>query len=250
VTRHLDDTVDRLIGQFGIGYLKLDYNINIGHGTDTRGRSLGAGLLDHNRAYSRWLDTLFARHPGLVVENCSSGGMRADYAQLSRLSVQSTSDQVDPVLYAAITASAASVVTPEQAAVWAYPQPDWSGDLNDLTLVNALLGRVHLSGRVDQLSPAARDGGWLRPSECTNRSGGGSRTPRRPGRSACRAGMTRGSPPGWPTLRGCSCNYGGGGPRRSSTSRSGRSRDERRRWQWSSQAARQPEPGGIPAAAC
>ena len=64
VTRHLDDTVDRLIGQFGIGYLKLDYNINIGHGTDTRGRSPGAGLLDHNRAYSRWLDTLFPAIPG------------------------------------------------------------------------------------------------------------------------------------------------------------------------------------------
>jgi alpha-galactosidase len=155
VTRHLNATIDRLIGHFGIGYLKLDYNINIGHGTDTRGRTPGAGLLDHNRAYSRWLDALFARHPGLVVENCSSGGMRADYAQLSRLSVQSTSDQVDPVLYAAIAASAASAVTPEQAAVWAYPQPDWSGDLNDLTLVNALLGRVHLSGRVDQLGPAA-----------------------------------------------------------------------------------------------
>lgn len=25
------------------------------------------------------------RHPGLTIENCASGGMRADYAMLSRL---------------------------------------------------------------------------------------------------------------------------------------------------------------------
>ncbi len=96
------------------------------------------------------------RHPGLVLENCSSGGMRVDYAQLARHSVQSTSDQTDPVHYVPIAAAAPSCVTPEQSAVWAYPQPDWSADLNDLTLVNALLGRVHLSGRIDRLDTAGQ----------------------------------------------------------------------------------------------
>jgi alpha-galactosidase len=41
--------------------------------------------------------------------------------------------------------------------VWAYPQPEWSRDLNDLTLVNALLGRVHLSGRIDLLDADGRE---------------------------------------------------------------------------------------------
>jgi alpha-galactosidase len=31
---HLDEAVDRLIAQFGLGYLKFDYNIEIGPGTD------------------------------------------------------------------------------------------------------------------------------------------------------------------------------------------------------------------------
>ena len=161
---HLDATVDRLIADFGVGYFKFDYNINIGTGTDVGGEvggeavqiAPGAGLLGHNRAYDDWLDGLFARHPDLVIENCSSGGMRVDYAQLSRLSLQSTSDQTDPVRYAPISAAAPACLAPEQSAVWAYPQPDWSVDVNELTMINALLGRVHLSGRLDLLDQAGQ----------------------------------------------------------------------------------------------
>jgi alpha-galactosidase len=87
-----------------------------------------------------------------VIENCSSGGMRTDYAQLARLSIHSTSDQTDPSRYAAIAAAAPTGMTPEQAAVWAYPQPDYDNELNAFCLVNALLGRVHLSGRLDLMS--------------------------------------------------------------------------------------------------
>ncbi len=156
VIRHLDETVERLISDFGVGYFKFDYNIDVGVGTDLDGMAPGAGLLGHNRAYSAWLDRLFARHPDLVVENCSSGGMRVDHAQLSRMNLQSTSDQTDPLLYVPISASAPASLTPEQSAVWAYPQPEWSRDVNDLTVVNALLGRVHLSGRLDILDEAGR----------------------------------------------------------------------------------------------
>ncbi|MEJ3653217.1 glycoside hydrolase family 36 protein [Actinomycetes bacterium KLBMP 9759] len=156
VVQHLDDTVDRLVHEFGIGYFKLDYNINIGAGTDLGGTRPGAGLLGHNRAYSAWIAGVLDRHPDLVLENCSSGGMRVDYAQLALHSLQSTSDHTDPERYVPIAAAAPSCVTPEQSAVWAYPQPEWSTDLNDLTLVNALLGRVHLSGRIDLLDAAGR----------------------------------------------------------------------------------------------
>jgi alpha-galactosidase len=72
-------------------------------------------------------------------------------------SLQSTSDQQDPVRYASIAAAAPTAVTPEQSAVWAYPQPGWSDEKNALTVVNSLLGRVHLSGRLDQLSAAQLD---------------------------------------------------------------------------------------------
>ena len=149
VIAHLDETVDRLVGEFGVGYFKLDYNINPGHGTTVDAASRGDGLLGHNRAFLAWVDDVMDRHPGLVLENCSSGGCRMEYGQLSHFPIQSTSDQMDPLRYASISAGVASAVAPEQSATWAYPLPSNDDETNALCLVNALLGRIHLSGRLD-----------------------------------------------------------------------------------------------------
>lgn len=99
----------------------MDYNINARIGTEKGAGSFGDGLLQHNRAYLAWLDSIFVRYPNLVIENSSSGGMRMDYAMLSRHSIQSTSDQEDYVQYAAIAAGSPAALTPEQSAVWSYP---------------------------------------------------------------------------------------------------------------------------------
>ncbi|OIV35273.1 hypothetical protein BIV57_22415 [Mangrovactinospora gilvigrisea] len=155
VVAHMDAVIDRLVADYGCGYFKFDYNIAV-TGTDTGAASPGAGLLGHNRAFLAWLDGLHDRHPGLVIENCSSGGLRMDYASLARMQLQSTSDQQDPVHYAPIAAAAPSGVAPEQSAVWAYPQPEYDDRLNAFTMVSALLGRVHLSGRIDLLSEGQR----------------------------------------------------------------------------------------------
>ncbi len=121
---HLDAVVERLIDEHGIGYFKLDYNINPGAGTDRDADSVGDGLLRHNRAHLAWLDGLLDRHPDLVWENCGSGAMRSDFALLSRLQLQSTSDQQDYLKYPPIAAAAPVLTLPEQAANWAYPQPE------------------------------------------------------------------------------------------------------------------------------
>jgi alpha-galactosidase len=152
--KHLNETVDFLVGDLGAGYLKLDYNVNGGPGTDSGQLSAGAGLLACNRAQLDWLDAVLDRHPGLVIENCASGGMRADYALLSRLQLQSTSDQQDHLRYPPIAAAAPAAIAPEQAAVWAYPQPGFTADEIAFTLASAMLGRVHLSGHLDLMSPA------------------------------------------------------------------------------------------------
>ncbi len=156
VRKQLDGVVDFLVGDLGVGYLKLDYNINAGPGTDLGGTSAGAGLLEHNRAHLDWLDGVLDRYPGLTIENCASGGMRMDYALLSRLQLQSTSDQQDFLRYAAIAAAASAGVTPEQGAVWAYPQPDFTDDAIAFSLCNALLGRVALSGHLDRMTESQR----------------------------------------------------------------------------------------------
>jgi alpha-galactosidase len=150
--KHLNEAIDFLVGDLGVGYLKLDYNINGGPGTDAGGLSAGAGLLAHNRAHLDWLDGVLDRHPGLVIENCASGGMRVDYALLSRLQLQSTSDQQAFLRYPPITAAAPVAVAPEQAATWAYPQPSFTDQEIAFAVCGALLGRIHLSGHLDQMS--------------------------------------------------------------------------------------------------
>jgi len=150
--KHLDQVVDFLVGELRVGYLKMDYNIAVGPGPDTSGLSVGAGLLAANRAQLDWLDAVLDRHPGLVIENCSSGGMRTDYALLSRMQLQSTSDQQDYLRYPPIASAAPAAIAPEQAAVWAYPQPEFTDDEIAFTMASAMLGRVHLSGRLDRMS--------------------------------------------------------------------------------------------------
>jgi len=143
--KHLDSVIDHLVGSLGVGYLKLDYNIDIGPSPES---------LSQNRAQLDWLDSVLDRYPDLVIENCASGGLRADYALLSRLQLQSTSDQQDFLSYPPIAAAAAAAMTPEQAASWAYPQPSFSFSGIAFTMCTAMLGRLQLSGHVDQMSPA------------------------------------------------------------------------------------------------
>ncbi|NLL78217.1 MAG: alpha-galactosidase [Clostridiales bacterium] len=152
VIEHVNEVIDRVVREYGVGYIKMDYNIEPGIGTENHACSAGAGLLAHERAYLAWLDSVFERYPELVIENCSSGGLRMDYALLSRCSLQSTSDQEEYKNYAMIAANAPSGVNPEQAAVWSYPLRDGDREEVIFNMVNALLLRIHQSGHLAELS--------------------------------------------------------------------------------------------------
>lgn len=153
VRRHASEVVDRLVRDFGIGYIKMDYNINAGPGTDYRADTPGDGLLEHNRAYLKWVEGIFSRYPEMVIENCSSGGMRLDYAQLALHSIQSITDQTDYRLNGIVAAACASAACPEQAAIWSYPLREGTDEETIFNMVNVLLLRVHQSGRVQDISP-------------------------------------------------------------------------------------------------
>jgi len=153
---HLDATVDHLVEEYGIRYLKLDYNINPGVGTEHHATTAGDGLLGHTRAFRDWLVSVQQRHPSLRIENCSSGAMRADYALLAVTHLQSTSDQQDFRLYPPIAASAPASILPEQCGNWAYPAREMTDEETAFTLVTGLSGRLYLSGFLDQLRPDQR----------------------------------------------------------------------------------------------
>ncbi|SDE11136.1 glycoside hydrolase family 36 protein [Glycomyces harbinensis] len=148
---HLDETVDRLVNEFGIGFFKLDYNTNTGLGTDVDAAGPGAGLLGHTRALRDWLRDAQARHPELLFENCGSGGMRMDYNILSVAHLQSTSDQQDFRAYAPIAAAAPASVLPEQAGNWAYPAASMSLEETAFAMTAGVMGRIYLSGFLGEL---------------------------------------------------------------------------------------------------
>lgn len=151
---YMDSVIDRIVGEYGVGYFKLDYNVSPGAGSDYETDSLGDALLEHNRAYSAWIEGLRRRYPDLILENCSSGGMREDFAQLSRFQVQSTSDQQDWKLYPPIAAAAPMLMLPEQAASWAYPQSGMTAEETAFNINTTFLGRFFLSGYLNRMDDA------------------------------------------------------------------------------------------------
>ena len=156
VRKHSDSVIDRLVKDYGVGYIKMDYNINAGHGTEHNSDSTGDGLLEHHRAYIAWLKGVFKRHPKLVIENCGSGGLRMTYGFLEHHSIQSSSDQMDYKRYACIAAASPSVITPEQCAVWSYPLREGDREEVIFNMVNALLMRIHQSGHLAELTDERR----------------------------------------------------------------------------------------------
>ncbi|MGE5646427.1 MAG: alpha-galactosidase [Acidobacteriota bacterium] len=88
-------TLDRLVRDYKLDWVKIDYNIDIGADFDPRGA--GDTLYRHVTSYYRWLDELRARHPNLIVENCSSGGLRFDLGIMAHAHTTWLSDMVEPI---------------------------------------------------------------------------------------------------------------------------------------------------------
>ena len=94
VCKRMDRVIDHLIDDYGVGYFKFDYNIEVIQGTDANEprKGIAASTLEHNRAYLNWVHGIYDQHPDLVIESCSSGTQKMDHAMLSVRSLQSTSD--------------------------------------------------------------------------------------------------------------------------------------------------------------
>ena len=79
---YIFDRLDALLTEYDIGYLKWDHNrdlIDAGH--SPRGE---AGVHTQTLRLYRLLDELRARHPGVEIESCASGGSRVDLGVLER----------------------------------------------------------------------------------------------------------------------------------------------------------------------
>ena len=152
VQEYLTESIDRMCDEYKADYIKFDYNEECGPGTDYNSDSLAQGLQEHCDARAQWVRDISRKHPGVIFENCASGGQRMDYKTMSLHPLSSTSDQVYYNLYPYIVGNIFAAVLPEQAAVWSYPVDsevyDKEGDNSDafiseeivvMNMLNALL---------------------------------------------------------------------------------------------------------------
>lgn len=151
VREYATSVVDRVVGEYGAGYIKFDYNIDAGVGTEVDADSFGDGLLRHNRAYLGWIDSIREKYPDLLVENCSSGGLRTDYAMLSNHHILSATDQENYRYIGYIASSMPVASLPEQTAIWACPLADADEEQVAFNMTSAMLQRIHLSGKTAEL---------------------------------------------------------------------------------------------------
>ncbi|MDT0441995.1 alpha-galactosidase [Streptomyces johnsoniae] len=87
------ERLDAIVSEYSLTYLKWDHNrdlVEAGHSPTGQ-----AGVHAQTTAVYRLLDELRARHPGLEIESCSSGGGRVDLGILERTDRVWTSDCID-----------------------------------------------------------------------------------------------------------------------------------------------------------
>ena len=120
---HLYAHMARLVRATRADWVKLDFNVNPGMGCNRgdHGHQPGLGLYSHLRAYLSLLDRLRGEFPGLIVENCSSGGMRMDLASLAHTDVcfLSDPDETDHSLQIFLSLN---FLPPERLLHWAWSQ--------------------------------------------------------------------------------------------------------------------------------
>ena len=153
VIAYMTETIRRMVQDYGADYIKLDYNQDMGVGTDENSDSNGEGLEQCARAYLNWIDDMRRTFPQVLFETCSSGGQRMDYETLSHFSIVSTSDQTNYKWYPYIAGNILSAVLPEQAAVWSYPVvgSEISDEQVIMNMINSFLGRMHLASNLELL---------------------------------------------------------------------------------------------------
>jgi alpha-galactosidase len=117
--------LDDLARGLPLEWVKIDYNIDIGERFDPAGlERTGDALIGHVRGYYAWLDQVRAAHPNVVIENCSSGGMRFDLGILGHTHTTWLSDMVDPIRSVQLAYGSTVEFLPEVCNHWMVGDAD------------------------------------------------------------------------------------------------------------------------------
>ncbi len=164
---HVLESISSLITETGARWIKLDFNIDPDAGctrTD-HGHGAGDGLLRHYEGLYSVLDEVRARHPEIVLESCSSGGLRIDLGLAKHVHGFFLSDPDYTEHHLEVLSGATRLLPPIGILHWSWSQwrgdyppskLDWSrlqADAFDTMLRAAMLHRFGVSIRLIELQP-------------------------------------------------------------------------------------------------
>lgn len=151
VQKYLEERVIGTLKKYGFSYMKMDYNDTIGTGCDGA-ESLGEGLRQNMEASLVFIRKVKEQIPGIILENCSSGGYKLEPLMMSECSMASFSDAHECEEIPIIAASLHRVILPRQSQIWAVIREDDSLKRIAYSIAATFLGRMCLSGDVTKLT--------------------------------------------------------------------------------------------------
>ena len=151
VQEYLTERVIGTLKKYEFGYMKMDYNDTIGIGCDGA-ESLGEGLRRNMEESRRFIEKVKEELPGIVLENCASGGSKMEPMMMGLCSMASFSDAHECPEIPVIAASLHRAILPRQSQIWAVIRESDSCRRIAYSIAAAFLGRMCLSGDVLNLS--------------------------------------------------------------------------------------------------
>ncbi len=153
VQDYLQKKVVNTLNDYGFEYMKMDYNDTIGIGCDGA-ESLGEGLRQNMEASVDFVKMVAEKVPGMILENCASGGHKLEPLMMSLCSMASFSDAHETEEIPIIAANLHRAILPRQSQIWAVIRQKDSLKRIAYSMANTFLGRMCLSGDVTELTKA------------------------------------------------------------------------------------------------
>ncbi|ACQ78395.1 glycoside hydrolase clan GH-D [Beutenbergia cavernae DSM 12333] len=164
---HVSAALDALVTETGAEWIKLDFNIDPDSGCRRTDHGHGAddGLFRHYEGLYAVLDAFRERHPEVVLESCSSGGLRLDLGLARHVHCHFLSDPDYTEHHLQVLWGASLMLPPAAILHWSWSQ--WRGDYPparkdfaalgtdefDAMLRAAMMHRFGVSLRLDELRP-------------------------------------------------------------------------------------------------
>ena len=116
------ETLDRMITEWNLDWIKLDFNIDPWSGCNRsdHGHDAEDGLWRHYQGYFSVLDRIREKHPEVILENCGSGGQTIDHGILHHTHCTFLSDNDETKNKLRFYSTAFHFLPPEACLHWSW----------------------------------------------------------------------------------------------------------------------------------